>query len=144
MSKNGFGKFVVGAGVGALIGILLAPKKGSETREELKVKFDEFLTKVKSLKKEDIQEEFQLRIEKLKRDIDELDKEKVLNAAKDKAKIIKSESQKLVEYAKDKGTPVLEKAADDIRLKAIDVTKSVLDKLEGKENKEEKKENKKN
>ena len=144
MSKNGFGKFVVGAGVGALIGILLAPKKGSETREELKVKFDEFLTKVKSLKKEDIQEEFQLRIEKLKRDIDELDKEKVLNAAKDKAKIIKLESQKLVEYAKDKGTPVLEKAADDIRLKAIDVTKGVLDKLEGKENKEEKKENKKN
>ncbi len=147
MSKNGFGKFAIGAGIGALIGILVAPKKGSETREELKVKFDEFLTKVKSLKKEDIQEEFQLRIEKLKRDIDELDKEKVLNVAKDKAKIIKSESQKLVEYAKDKGTPVLEKAAEDIRLKAIDVTKGVLDKLENKDNKEvkeEKKESKKN
>ena len=117
MSKHGFGKFAIGAGIGALIGILIAPKKGSETREELKVKYEEFLKKVKSLSKEDIQEEFQIKIEKVKKEIEELDKEK--------------------------GTPVLEKTADDIRVKAIDVTKNVLEKLENadkkaKENKENK------
>lgn len=36
--KNGVGKFVLGALVGAGLGVLLAPKSGSETREELKEK----------------------------------------------------------------------------------------------------------
>lgn len=143
MSKRGFGKFVVGAGIGALIGILIAPKKGSETREDLKIKTDEFLKKVKSLKKEDIQEEFEIRIEKLKKEIDELDKEKVLNIAKEKANLVKRETQKLVDLAKEKGTPVLEKTAEDVRLKAIDVTKNVLNKLENADKKaKEDKENK--
>ena len=137
---KGLRRFVFAAGVGALVGILFAPKEGSKTRKELKEKFDEFMDKVRNINKEDIQEEFQVKIEKLKKEIDELDKEKVLNIAKEKAGQIKVETQKLVETAKEKGTPVLEKAADDIREKAIDVTKSVLDKLEKaeKESKEKK------
>lgn len=142
MKKMGKGlrRFVFAAGVGALVGVLFAPKEGSKTRKELKEKFDEFMDKVRNINKEDIQEEFQVKIEKLKKEIDELDKEKVLNIAKEKAGQIKDEAQKLVETAKEKGTPVLEKAADDIREKAIDVTKSVLDKLEKaeKESKEKK------
>ena len=118
---KGLRRFVFAAGVGALVGILFAPKEGSKTRKELKEKFDEFMDKVRNINKEDIQEEFQVKIEKLKKEIDELDKEKVLNIAKEKAGQIKVEAQKLVETAKEKGTPVLEKAADDIREKAIDV-----------------------
>ena len=36
--KSGIGKFVAGAAVGASLGILFAPKKGSETREKIKKK----------------------------------------------------------------------------------------------------------
>ena len=39
-------------------------------------------------------------------------------------------AEELVDYAVEKGTPVLEKTANSIREKAIEVTKEVLAKLE--------------
>ena len=40
--KKGFRKFITGALVGVGLGVLFAPKKGSQTRKELKEKFIEF------------------------------------------------------------------------------------------------------
>ena len=48
--KSGLGKFVLGALVGAGIGVLFAPKKGSETRAELKVKLNELAEKANFVK----------------------------------------------------------------------------------------------
>ena len=53
MSKKGYGKFVLGAAIGAGLGILFAPKKGSETRAELKAKIEDL---VKQIKKIDLEE----------------------------------------------------------------------------------------
>ena len=130
MSKNGCGKFVLGALIGVGIGVLIAPKKGSETREDLKKKIDELLQKVKEIDKDEVKKQIEDKLTKLKNDIKELDKEKVLSIAKEKCAKIKEESKKLVELAKEKGTPVLEKAANEVREKAILVTKDILDKLE--------------
>ena len=47
--KRGFGKFLTGVLVGAGLGVLFAPKKGSETRAELKAKIEELLAKAKKL-----------------------------------------------------------------------------------------------
>ena len=47
--KKGFGKFLAGVGIGAGLGILFAPKKGSETRRELKQKLNEMLEKAKNV-----------------------------------------------------------------------------------------------
>ncbi|MBR4618301.1 MAG: YtxH domain-containing protein [Bacilli bacterium] len=137
MSKRGLTKFAIGTAIGVGIGFLLAPKEGSETRKELKQKIDEFCKKEKDLKKEDVQAEIEMRVEKLKKEISELDKEKVLKIAKEKGQQVKTEAQKLVDLAKEKGTPVLEKTATEVREKAIVVTKNVLDKLENKQNKKE-------
>ncbi len=143
MSKKGFGKFALGAAIGAGLGVLFAPKAGKDTRKELKAKIDEMLAKVKDLDMEDVKEEFEIKLYQIKRGMEDLDKEKVLSIAKEKASDIQSQAKDLVDYAVEKGTPVLEKTANSVREKAIVATKEVLAKLEGTEKKETKKKEKK-
>jgi len=129
-NKKGIGKFLVGLGIGAGIGMLFAPKSGAELRKDLKIKFDDFVSEVKNIDLKEVKEDFILRIDNLKKELEDLDKEKVLSIAKEKGELIKNKSLELVELAKEKGTPVLEGVANDIRKKAINVTKEVLKKLE--------------
>lgn len=129
-TKKSVAKFALGAAVGAGLGVLFAPKKGSETREDLKEKFEALKEKVKSINVEDVKEEFEIKIEEIKNDLTDLDKEKVLKIAKKKAGQIKDKTEDLAKLAVEKGTPVVQKAVDELREKAIEVTKNVLDKLE--------------
>lgn len=133
MSKKGFGKFLVGAGIGAGLGILFAPKKGSDTRKDLKKKMDELIDKARNIDAQEVKENIEAKIVQIKEELADLDKEKVLKIAKKKAKQIQDMAEELVDYAVEKGTPVLEKTADSVRQKAIDVTKEVLNKLEKEE-----------
>ncbi len=128
--KSGLGKFIAGAAVGAGLGILFAPKKGSETRAILKEKIEDLVDKIKDIDAADIKHEFDKKIKDIKKELADLDKEKVLEIAKEKAEDLKEKAQDLVDLAVEKGTPVLKKAAMEVREKAIDVTKEVLKKLE--------------
>ena len=132
MSKNksGLGKFLAGAAIGAGLGILFAPKKGSETRAELKAKIEDLVKQIKKIDLEEVKEEFEVKLENLKAELADLDKEKVLEIAKKKAVELKDKAQDLVELAIEKGTPSLRDMAEEVRLKTIDVTKEVLKKLE--------------
>ena len=134
--KSGVGKFVLGAGIGAALGVLFAPKKGSETRRELKIKIDELIEKLKNVDAKEVKENIEAKIFQIKTELEDLDKEKVLKIAKQKANDIKNMAEELVNYAIEKGTPVLEEASKAVREKAIEVTKEVLNKLEKKEKSE--------
>ncbi len=134
--KKDLGKFIAGLAIGAGLGVLFAPKKGSETRAELKAKIEELYLKAKELDMDDVKETIEIKIGELKESLAELDKEKVLDYAKEKAEQIKVKCDELVKYVVEKGTPVMEKTANTVREKAVEVSKDIIAKLENKKNEE--------
>lgn len=130
MSKSGIEKFAAGVVVGAVAGVLLAPKSGKETREDLKNAFNDLLEKAKTIKAEDVKAAIEKKVAEIKEGLADLDKEKVLAIAKEKAAALKEKCNDLVAYAKEKGSPVVEKTAKDVKHKTADVVRGVLERLE--------------
>ena len=58
--KKGFGKLALGAGLGASLALLFAPKKGEDLRKDIKKKFDEMMKDVDKMTVEDIKKAFNL------------------------------------------------------------------------------------
>ena len=128
--KKGTGKFLVGAGIGAGLALLFTTQKGEEIRKDLADKFNELINKAKELDSQEVKENITKKVEEIKSDLKDLDKEKVKEIAVKKGNQIKKKTGELVEYTKEKGTPVVEKAAKSAKKKAASVTKEVLKKLE--------------
>ena len=128
--KKGFGKFLAGLAIGAGLGVLFAPKKGSETRAELKTKIDDLVEQAKQIDVEEVKAEFLNKVDDLKDELADLDSEKALDLAKRKAADLKIKSQELVDLAKEKGTPVLKDTAKDLLENVIKVSKETIKKLD--------------
>ena len=74
MSKKGTGKLILGAGLGAGLALLFAPKKGSELREDLKCKINELVNKAKEVDTEEVKENLENKIDEIKKELEDLDK----------------------------------------------------------------------
>ena len=130
MSRRGIGNLFLGAAIGASLGILFAPKKGQETRRELKNKMLNLVDDAKELSISDISVMVEDRITDIRHALNDLDKEKVLKIAKEKRDDIKEKCQDLVDLAIEKGTPVLQNAAIEVRDSTIEVMRDMIKKLE--------------
>ena len=128
--KKGMGKFVAGAVVGASLGVLFAPKAGSETRKDLKRKLDELTEQAKNIDLKEVKKEFDKKVQEIKKELADLDKEKVLEIAKEKGLKAKEKAQDLVSLAKEKGTPALKESAEAVLENVIKVSREALKKLE--------------
>ncbi len=121
---------VKGLFIGAGLGLLFAPKKGSETRKDLMNKINELSEKLKEIEFEDVKETLSIKIDELKSELADLDKEKVAAISRKKAEAIKEKAEELYKLAVKKGTPVLQKAADEIRMKTVELLKNTANKIE--------------
>ncbi len=128
--KHGFGTLLTGALIGAGLGVLFAPKEGSETRKDLKNKMNELMEQIKEIDYEEVKDNLMEKLEDLKAELKDLDKEKVLEVAKTKATQIKKKAEELMEVAREKGTPVIEKAANDVKEKTAEVLREIINRLE--------------
>lgn len=131
--KSGMGKFILGAGLGAGLALLFAPQEGSKTRRELKIKFNELVEKAKLIDTDDVKADILQRVEELRMQVKDLDKEKALEIAKSQAKKIEKKANELYEVAKEKGTPVVEKAVSEVKDYALKAAREVVSKLESEE-----------
>ena len=101
------GRFLTTLGIGALAGMLLAPKKGSELREELKGKGKETLDSAKEMTFEDYQKLISETIDSIKKTVDEFDVDDFkdsslakLNELKDKFDDVVTKLQDSDQYSK--------------------------------------------
>lgn len=130
MSKKGKLGFLGGALVGVGLGFLFAPKSGEETRKELKVQLSNLWDKVRSMDADEIKDKLESKLNEIESGLKDLDKEKVLSVAKDKANALKDKTEELINMAKDAGKPVIEDAAKNLKKNLANITKDILNKLE--------------
>ena len=110
------GNLFLGMAIGASLGILFAPKKGSEIRRDLKNKMLDLVSSARELSVNDVSKMIEDKITEIRKDLNDLD--------------IKRKCQDLVDLAIEKGTPVLKDAAVEVRDSTIKVMKEMIDKLE--------------
>lgn len=126
------GKLIAGIGIGTVIGMLCAPKKGSELRKDIKDKSKDLYDKAQNISKEDIQELINNTIDEIKLAIDEFDADEFKESAGKKINEVKSKLEELAvsvksseEYANFKES--VTKVSNEVTTKLKEIKTKIQD-----------------
>lgn len=118
------GRFLVGLGLGAAIGALLAPKKGSEMREDISTKSQDLYAKVKDLSKDDVLNMVNGTFDNVKKAVDEFDADNLKASTQEKFAELQGKLQ-------DLSTKVTEsEPVTKVKNSVADVTGSINQKVD--------------
>lgn len=129
-----FKQVLFGALVGAAAGVLLAPKKGKETVQDLKDYYEGYSNTLKNMTKEDVEKTFKESVSSVKKSIDEFDydnaKEKAMKRYDDvKTKVTESPQFNKI---KDNVTAKMDSAKETLSDDGFDLNEA-LEEYEGEE-----------
>ena len=139
-----FGKFLVGLGIGAAAGLLLAPKKGSELREDIKRESLKAYDQLKNMTKEDVEALLGQTIETVKKSVDEFDVDTFKETTRTKLTDLEAKLEEFASKVKETDqymqvkegvvdlTDKVNSKIDEVKTKVLDATLSDedLEKLE--------------
>lgn len=118
------GKFLTAVSLGAVAGLLLAPKKGKDLREDLKEKSKETYYKVRGMTREDLEAIIGETIDNVKKSVDEFDSDEFKATTKAKMEDLQVKLQDLATKVKD--SEQYEKVVAGVE----EVTKKLNDRLD--------------
>lgn len=127
------GKFIAGIGIGTVIGMLCAPKKGSELRGELKEKSQDLYEKAQNMSREDLESLINNTVEEIKLAIDEFDAEEFKETSSAKLSEIKAKLEQLAASVKSSDEYIsfkesVSKVSEDVTTKFNEIKTKVQDK----------------
>lgn len=127
-----FGKFLMGLGIGAAAGLLLAPKKGSELREDIKRESLKAYDNLKNMTKEDVEALLGQTIETVKKSVDEFDVDEFKATTKEKLTDLEKKLEEFAAKVKDSDQYMQVKESvvdltDKVNSKIDEVKTKVLD-----------------
>lgn len=145
MNQSKFGHFLTGALIGVGLGILLAPRAGSETREDLRKSFKNLTDSIKNIDIEATKALFLDKLSEIQTNLSTIDAKEAVSTIQEKAKMIEKECDELIKASQKEEIPAVEKAALEMKQKTTALAEEMIENIE-KENQsetiEEKKETK--
>lgn len=116
--------------LGGTLGVLFTPRKGSETREKIKLTFVNLKNKVSKIEEEDIKYYIEKKLNEIDDDIEVLEGTLEFKKAKKQAKKVIKKINKLIDYTTKKGYDEFEDLITDLKEKASEISEEILTNLE--------------
>lgn len=132
MSQSRLRNFVTGALIGVGLGILFAPREGSETRKKLKESFEELSDTVKNIDIDDTKEQILKKIENIKKQISSIKLEDAKKILTEKKELIEEKCDNIIYDVEASTIPAVIETTKKVKNKSDKILDDVIEELETK------------